>query len=128
MAALVSSEGRLRVANQAFLLRALGEGDAVHYAGRDVAPMIRLDDAGALYFAREGDRATPVRLIQIPLAPADRNTPMLLALIDEEMGPHDRGTARSEENKSEPTSLMRNSIDRLCLQNTTTTHHGQDNT
>src|SRR3546814_4060088 len=58
MAALVSSEGRLRVANQAFLLRALGEGDAVHYAGRDVAPMIRLDDAGALYFAREGDRAT----------------------------------------------------------------------
>ena len=61
MAALVSSEGRLRVANQAFLLRALGEGDAVHYAGRDVAPMIRLDDAGALYFAREGDRATRCR-------------------------------------------------------------------
>src|SRR3546814_16757137 len=86
MAALVSSEGRLRVANQAFLLRALGEGDAVHYAGRDVAPMIRLDDAGALYFAREGDRATPVRLIQIPLAPPDRNTPMLLALPEEEMG------------------------------------------
>src|SRR3546814_8027346 len=71
MAALVSSEGRLRVANQAFLLRALGEGDAVHYAGRDVAPMIRLDDAGALYFAREGDRAPPVRLIPIPLAPAE---------------------------------------------------------
>ena len=41
MAALVSSEGRLRVANQAFLLRALGEDDAVHYAGRDVAPIDR---------------------------------------------------------------------------------------
>src|SRR3546814_18360397 len=57
--------------------------------------MIRLDDAGALYFAREGDRATPVRLIQIPLAPADRNTPMLLAMLDEEMGPTDRGTAQT---------------------------------
>jgi two-component system cell cycle sensor histidine kinase/response regulator CckA len=95
MAALVSAEGRLRVANKAFLLRALGEDDAVHYAGRDVAPMIRLDDAGALYFAREGDRATPVRLIQIPLAPADSNTPMLLAMLDEEMGPTDRGTAQT---------------------------------
>ena len=51
--------------------------------------------AGALYFAREGDRATPVRLIQIPLAPADSNTPMLLALLDEEMGPTDRGTAQT---------------------------------
>src|SRR3546814_19732417 len=57
--------------------------------------MIRLDDAGALYFAREGDRATTVRLIQIPLAPADRNTPMLLAMLDEEMGPTDRGPAQT---------------------------------
>src|SRR3546814_9069909 len=57
--------------------------------------MVRLDEAGALYFAREGDRATPVRLIQIPLAPADRNTPMLLAMPDEEMGPTDRGTAQT---------------------------------
>lgn len=95
MTALVSAEGRLRVANQAFLLRALGEGDASHYAGRDVAPMLRLDDGGSLYFAREGDRATPVRMLQIPLAPADNHTPMLLAMLDEEMGPTDRGTAQS---------------------------------
>ena len=95
MTALVNAEGRLRVANQAFLLRALGEDDASHYAGRDVAPMMRLDDGGALYFAREGDRATPVRMLQIPLAPADNNTPVLLALLDEEMGPADRGTAQS---------------------------------
>lgn len=95
MAALVNAEGRLRVANQAFLLRALGEDDAGHYAGRDVAPMLRIDDGGALYFAREGDRATPVRMLQIPLAPADSNTPVLLALLDEEMGPADRGTAQT---------------------------------
>ena len=81
MTALVNAEGRLRVANQAFLLRALGEDDAGHYAGRDVAPMLRIDDGGALYFAREGDRATPVRMLQIPMAPADGNTPVLLALL-----------------------------------------------
>lgn len=95
MAALVNNEGRLRAANEAFLLRALGEDDARHFAGRDVAPMLRLDDAGALYFAREGDRATPVRLIQIALAPADANSPVLLAMLDEEIGPADRGTAQT---------------------------------
>ena len=95
MAALVSAEGRLRAANEAFLLRALGEGDRAHYAGRDAAAMLRLDDAGALYFAREGDRTTPVRMIQIPLAPAGAGGPMLLALIDEEIGPADRGTAQT---------------------------------
>ncbi|MGV1682609.1 response regulator [Sphingopyxis sp. NJF-3] len=95
MAALVSAEGRLRVANEAFLLRALGESDRAHYAGRDAAAMLRLDDAGALYFAREGDRTTPVRMIQIPLAPAGAGGPMLLALIDEEIGPADRGTAQT---------------------------------
>lgn len=95
MAALVNAEGRLRVANQAFLLRALGEGETAQYTGRDVAAMLRLDDSGSLYFAREGDRATPVRMLQIPLVPADSNGPMLLAMLDEEMGPADRGTAQA---------------------------------
>ncbi|HEX2814481.1 MAG TPA: response regulator [Sphingopyxis sp.] len=95
MAALVSAEGRLRTANQAFLLRAFDEGDQAHYAGRDVAAMLRLDDAGTLYFAREGDRATPVRMLQIPLTPADGHGPVLLAMLDEEMGPADRGTAQT---------------------------------
>ena len=95
MAALVNAEGRLRVANPAFLLRALGEADQAHYAGRDIAPLLRLDDAGTLYFGREGDRAAPVRLIQVPLVPADASGPVLLALIDEEIGAADRGTAQT---------------------------------
>jgi two-component system cell cycle sensor histidine kinase/response regulator CckA len=95
MAALVSAEGRLRVANQAFLLRALGEGDASHYAGRDVAAMLRIDEAGGLSFARESEQSAPVRLLQIPLVPADSNGPVLLALIDEEIGAVDRGTAQN---------------------------------
>ena len=95
MAALVSPEGRLRTANQAFLLRAFDEGGQAHYAGRDVAALLRLDDAGTLTFAREGDRATPVRMLQIPLTPADGHGPVLLAMLDEEMGPADRGAAQT---------------------------------
>ncbi len=95
MAALVSAEGRLRSANRAFLLRALDEADQAHYVGRDVSAMLRLDEAGSLYFAREGDRATPVRMIQIPLAPADTHGPVLLTMLDEEIGPADRGTAQA---------------------------------
>ncbi|MGV7121578.1 response regulator [Sphingopyxis sp. 550A] len=95
MAALVSPEGRLRTANQAFLLRAFDEGGQAHYAGRDVAALLRLDDAGTLTFAREGERATPVRMLQIPLTPADGHGPVLLAMLDEEMGPADRGAAQT---------------------------------
>src|SRR3546814_14391733 len=56
MAALVSSAGRLRTANQCFLHRALGVGDEVHYSGRAVATMIRPDDAGTPIFRRGGRR------------------------------------------------------------------------
>lgn len=95
MTALVNAEGRLRVANQAFLLRALGENDASHYVGRDVAQMLRLDDHGMIYFAREGERATPLRLVQIPLNAKDVDGPLLLAFVDESIGPRDRSTAQT---------------------------------
>lgn len=95
MTAVVNAEGRLRVANQAFLRRALSDVEAVHYAGRDVAYMLRLDDHGLVYFAREGDRATPLRMIQIPLNAQDMDGPLLLALLDESIGPKDRGTAQT---------------------------------
>lgn len=95
MTALVNAEGRLRVANQAFLTRALGENDARHYVGRDIAQMLRLDQHGLVYFAREGERATPLRLIQIPLNVRDMDGPLLLAFVDESIGPRDRSTAQT---------------------------------
>lgn len=94
MAALVNNEGRLRVANSAFLLRAMGDANG-SYAGRDIGTMLRLDDNGALFFEREGDKAPPVRLLQIPLAPADPNSPVLIALIDEATGAVERGAAKN---------------------------------
>lgn len=93
MAALVSAEGRLKAANSAFLLRALGNSGA-SFAGRDIATMLRVGDNGMLSLEREGDKATPVRLIQIPLTPADPGGSILVALIDEEVGPADRGVAQ----------------------------------
>lgn len=95
MMALVNAEGRLRVANEAFLRRALGEIDAGHYAGRDAAKMLRLDEHGLIYFAREGERATPLRMVQIPLVAGDEHGPLLLALLDETIGPQDRSTAQT---------------------------------
>src|SRR3546814_3296536 len=61
MGALVSAEGRLRAANPAFLLRALGEGDRAHYAGRDVSPMLRLGEGGGLFFARSEEHTSELQ-------------------------------------------------------------------
>ena len=85
-----ASVGTIAVSSPAF-----DEGGQAHYAGRDVAALLRLDDAGTLTFAREGERATPVRMLQIPLTPADGHGPVLLAMLDEEMGPADRGAAQT---------------------------------
>src|SRR3546814_18500297 len=83
MGALVSAEGRLRAANPAFLLRALGEGDQAHYAGRDVSPMLLLGEGGALFFAREAGRAPPLRLHHLPLAPDPSGVPPFAPLHDQ---------------------------------------------
>jgi two-component system cell cycle sensor histidine kinase/response regulator CckA len=94
MAVLVGADGRVRAANSAFALRALGGDRAVPVVGRDVARLLRIDDAGTIYFDAEGERAGPVRLVQIPLAAADPASPVLLVLLDEEGGPVERGGAQ----------------------------------
>ncbi len=93
MAALVSAEGRIQAANSAFLLRAGGSAQAI-LNGRDVAALIRIDENGALFFEREGEKATPLRLFQLPLGSGDAS-PHLLALVDEDGGPAERGVALS---------------------------------
>lgn len=95
MVTLVGPDGRVRSANSAFALRALGGNVAAGMIGRDVARLLRVDDAGAIYFEAEGERATPVRLVQIPIAAADPTSPVLLLLLDEEGRSVERGTAQS---------------------------------
>ncbi len=95
MVALVGADGRVRAANTAFALRALGGNVAAGMAGRDVARLLRVDDAGTIFFEAEAERATPVRLVQIPVAAADPASPVLLLLLDEEGGRAvERGTAQ----------------------------------
>ena len=95
MVTLVGPDGRVRSANSAFALRALGGNVAAGMIGRDVARLLRVGDNGSIYFEAEGERATPVRLVQIPLAAADPASPVLLLLLDEEGRSVERGTAQS---------------------------------
>ncbi len=94
MAVLVGPDGRVRAANSAFALRALDGDRTASATGRDVARLLRIDEAGTIFFDAEGERATPVRLVQIPLAAADPASPVLLILLDEEGGAVLRGSAQ----------------------------------
>ncbi|MBX9815593.1 MAG: hybrid sensor histidine kinase/response regulator [Proteobacteria bacterium SG_bin5] len=80
MIALLSPEGRVRAANPALAARAAGEG-AID--GRDFAQFLATDAEGRLRFAREGERGTPLRLVQLPFLEGER-APLLIALLDEE--------------------------------------------
>jgi two-component system, cell cycle sensor histidine kinase and response regulator CckA len=91
MTALVGPDGRVRSANSAFTVRALGSGSGSNTIGRDVAQLLRIDDAGTIYFEAEGAAATPVRLVQVPLAAADAASPVLLLLLDDEGRAVERG-------------------------------------
>ena len=94
MAVMIGSEGRIRAANGAFLLRAAGRIDA-NITGRDFAAHMRVDDKGRLFLAREENGGLPLRLLQVPLRRASQpggaqgsaqDGPMLLLLIDEPSG------------------------------------------
>ncbi|BAV65380.1 hybrid sensor histidine kinase/response regulator [Sphingobium cloacae] len=95
MAVLIGGEGRIRAANGAFLLRAVGRIDA-NATGRDFASHMRVDDKGRLFLAREQTGGLPLRLLQVPLRRAaqpggggqssGQDGPMLLLLIDEPGG------------------------------------------
>lgn len=99
MAAVVGGEGRIRAANQAFLIRAAGRPDA-EILGREFATHLRVDDQGLIYFMNERTNASPVRLIQTPLRPqeeedAESRGPVLILLVDEDMALAERGTSTS---------------------------------
>jgi two-component system cell cycle sensor histidine kinase/response regulator CckA len=90
MAALVGGEGRIRGANNAFLMRAAGRVDA-NIAGRDFAGHLRIDDKGRLFLAREEAGGMPLRMLQVPLRRAalvadGMDGPSLILLIDEPAG------------------------------------------
>ncbi|HEX7858591.1 MAG TPA: ATP-binding protein [Sphingobium sp.] len=84
MTALIGAEGRVRAANAAFLLRATGRTDS-NIIGRDLAAYMRVDAKGRIFFAREEQRAVPIRIVQVPIRANDPSGPMLLIMLDDSM-------------------------------------------
>ncbi len=93
MTCVVGGEGRIRAANQAFLVRAAGSRDA-EITGREFATFLRVDERGLIYFTRETERGTPVRLLQVPLHFDDQpDGPVLVLMVDEDGGALEHGNS-----------------------------------
>jgi two-component system cell cycle sensor histidine kinase/response regulator CckA len=84
MAALVGAGGEMLAANRAFLLRALGEGEA-SAAGTPLVDLLGMSEDGQFHFARESRNGGPLRILQIPLAEAG-DGPSLFLMLDEVAG------------------------------------------
>ncbi len=94
MAAVTSAAGTIRAANAAFRLRATGDLYA-SIEGHDFAGLLKLDSSGLIRFSREreGEGATPLRILEVPFDASTPASPLVLLLIDEEGGAADRGVA-----------------------------------
>ena len=86
MAALIAPDGRIKVGNRAFVLRASGRSDA-SLEGRDFVSLLASDKHGLIRFEREGASGGPLRLLQIPFDANDPGSPTLIFLIDDDAAP-----------------------------------------
>jgi two-component system cell cycle sensor histidine kinase/response regulator CckA len=91
-AVLVGPEGAIRAASAGFARRAVGDAGAT-MAGQDFVGLLRSDDGGRIYFAREGRKGAPQTLVHVSLAdPADHDpaaadvAPSLMLLFDGGVG------------------------------------------
>ncbi|HJQ16197.1 MAG TPA: response regulator [Allosphingosinicella sp.] len=80
MAVVADAEGRVVTANPAFLLRSNGADNEP--AAMSLVSLLTSDEDGQFYFAQEGKGATPLRIIQIPLAEGSSGLTLFL-LFDE---------------------------------------------
>ena len=84
MAVLADGEGNLLAANRAFVARAAAEGEAG--PGTPLVDLLAVGEKGEFLFAREGEAASPLRILQVPLAPDGESGPSLFLLLDEAGG------------------------------------------
>ncbi|HEX8579776.1 MAG TPA: PAS domain-containing protein, partial [Allosphingosinicella sp.] len=91
MAVVADGQGNLLAANQAFLSRAAGEGEAG--PGTPLVELLAVGANGHLLFAREGENAPPLRILQVPLGAGDEGGPALFLLLDELGGGFAEGSA-----------------------------------
>lgn len=82
MAAIIGAEGRIRAANDAFVMRATGRTDA-DLTGRDFTGYFRRDEAGHISFLREARGMLPVAIHHVPLKRDQPDGPALVLLTDQ---------------------------------------------
>jgi two-component system cell cycle sensor histidine kinase/response regulator CckA len=82
MAVLADPEGQVLAANRAFLFRAAGDAEA---APASLVELLAVGAEGQFLFAREGEAAAPLRILQVPLAEEDA-APSLFLFLDEVSG------------------------------------------
>lgn len=82
MSAIVGGEGRVRIANPAFVLRATGRLES-DVSGRDFAAYFRRDDAGRIFFVREQSGLVPLSVFKVPLRDDDPDGQALFILVDQ---------------------------------------------
>ena len=82
MAAVVGGEGRIRMANEAFMMRAAGRSDA-DLTGRDLAAYFRRDEQGRIFFLREAPGMLPIAVFRIALRTEQQDGPALMLLLDQ---------------------------------------------
>jgi two-component system cell cycle sensor histidine kinase/response regulator CckA len=81
MVALADVEGNLVGANRAFAIRATGKPDAV-LGGTPLTDLVEATEDGQFHFAQEGRAATPLRMVQVPVADQPNPLTMFLLLDD----------------------------------------------
>jgi two-component system, cell cycle sensor histidine kinase and response regulator CckA len=86
MGLLIGPDHRIRAGNRAFALRAAGSADAA-IEGRDLATLLTIDKQGTIRFEREGPTGGPLRFLQVPLDPQDRQGATLIFLLDDDAAP-----------------------------------------
>jgi two-component system cell cycle sensor histidine kinase/response regulator CckA len=91
MAAVIGAEGRIRGANESFVLRAAGRIDA-DMIGRDFASYFRRDSEGRIFFMREAPGMLPIAIYRVVLRADQPDGPALILLIDQ---PGDVGASGS---------------------------------
>ena len=101
-AAVVAPDGRIHATNALFAARALGDAEA-ETTGTDFVGYFNADEQERIFYAREGTKGAPVRLIHVPIADPDlvakdgaagdpAQTASLFLLIDNQGGVGDART------------------------------------
>ncbi len=80
LAALVESDGRLVAANRAFVSRAILPGDVERE--RSFADLVEAGEDGLVRLRTEGENGRPLRVVHIPVNPANENGAATFMLFD----------------------------------------------